>query len=334
LIIAFVFAYVGVLLVYKLALKKSWLSMPKEDRWHQKPTALFGGLGFIPVFIFLQLYLIVTSSDLLLDVQVALIIGVISMFILGWFDDVKPVGPFIKLFIQIIVSGLIIHNGVLLEITSFEIINITITYIWFVVIINALNMLDNMDGLAAGVAVLISIFLILLSYSSQSIGLMLGGGFFVIVFAFLLFNSHPASIFMGDSGSLPIGYILATLTIASPINASFGIANVDSYIYYLITLSLLLVPLFDFTFVFTTRILRGRRPYVGGKDHSSHMLVLCSLSEKQAVIVLYILTITGGVIAVGLKYFAYEAMVLLIMYILFLLSLGWYLGLKVVKTSS
>jgi UDP-GlcNAc:undecaprenyl-phosphate GlcNAc-1-phosphate transferase len=336
-ITVFFLASVGTWLVRTLALKKDWQVAPRADRWHQKPTALFGGIGFIPVFVGLQASLLVLQSELISVQQIALMTGVILMFILGWVDDVKPLSPLTKIFAQIIAGGLFIHSGGVLTITHVEIIDICITYFWFLAIINALNMLDNMDGLATGVAGLTAMFLVLVSYSPENMDplvIPLGISFFATMFAFWLFNRHPASIFMGDSGSLAIGYTLAALAIPGALNANFGMESVmqaDIFIMFLITLSLLSIPIFDLTFVTITRIYRGKKPYIGGRDHSSHTLVLLGLSEKQAVFLLYILSIIGGIIAIALKHYTYDALIYYLAYILLLIGLGIILGIFINK---
>ena len=150
--------------------------------------------------------------------------------------------------------------------------------------------------------------------------------------AFWLFNYNPASIFMGDSGSLSIGFILAALTIPSELNFNFGLSintKIENYIYLFIPLALLSVQIFDFTFVTINRLLQGKKPYIGGKDHISHSLVKLGMSNKTAVFSLYFLGVLGGAIAVALKFYKFEAIIFCISYFIILMVLAIYLSLKV-----
>ena len=168
--------------------------------------------------------------------------------------------------------------------------------LWLVVLTNAFNLLDNMDGLCAGIAVIAGAGLLVGLFGRQDVGheirylaILLGA-----TSGFLIYNAHPASIFMGDAGSLFLGLTLASLTLSVG-----GPAHDRSRILSIVVapMLVLLVPIFDTTLVTVSRLVSGRRVSHGGRDHSSHRLVALGLSERRAVFILWALAATAGVIA-------------------------------------
>ncbi|MCL4457642.1 MAG: hypothetical protein M1147_01310 [Nitrospirae bacterium] len=248
---------------------------------------------------------------------------------LGLFDDIKNLKPATKLIGQIIAASLPISLGLVLQVSPWYLVNVLLTYFWFVGIINAVNMLDNMDGLSSGI-VMISTFFTALIYSSSygvnsdSMYLQIA---FVLLFSvagFWVFNKPPASIFMGDSGSLFLGYILAAITIPSRLNGFMGTSS--SMLVLIIPVAVLAVPIFDTTFVTVLRKMHGRPASLGGKDHSSHRLVGLGFSEKKAVLMLYILAFLGGIVGVSLSLSSAFSIPFLMLYIILLCFIGIYLG--------
>lgn len=192
----------------------------------------------------------------------------------------------------------------------------SVNFFWLVGITNAINLLDNMDGLAGGVALItagfLSIFFWRTGYPELLIlSLALCGS----NIGFLVFNFPPAKIFMGDNGSMFLGFTLAVLAIARRTQASniFAIIGVPTLI--------LLLPILDTGLVAITRILRGQSLAVGGKDHTSHRLVAFGLSERQAVLVLYGIAIISGLASIGLDALDYDLSLVLIPILLIILSL-------------
>lgn len=335
----------SVWLVRWLALKYKWVTPPNTERWHKKPTALHGGMGFYPVIAIGIIYIIIyrfSDTNLLyfwiggkeLRLLIALLIGSLIMFILGIIDDFKNYKPYKKLIFQLLAASIFIFSGGVFNLSSVQIIDILISYFWFIGIINAVNMLDNMDGLSSGVVIITSVTLAFLSVSSGEdvfpisipICLILSAS----LLSFLQFNKSPASIFMGDSGSLPIGYILSAMAIPSPLNDFLGINRVEQiagpFLALLLPVVVIAVPIFDTTFVSITRKWRGKSPVQGGKDHSSHRLVLVGMNERQAVWVLYALSILGGLVAILIQRYSHIAYPLVVLYLMILVFVGIYLG--------
>jgi len=172
-------------------------------------------------------------------------------------------------------------------------LDVLVTIIWIVGITNAFNLIDNMDGLCAGTGLIAACFLVFLLNGTMpdgmNIALILAGA----LAAFLIFNFKPASVFMGDSGSLVIGVTLALLTLCYAESA-----NTNKVSLVAVPILLLMVPIFDTTLVTVIRILSGRNASVGGRDHTSHRLVLMGFNEKSAVLFLYGTSILSGISAV------------------------------------
>lgn len=206
--------------------------------------------------------------------------------------------------------------------------NILLTYLWLIGITNSINLLDNMDGLSTGVSCIAAGLLGIFLWRSQNtfllqVDLALAGA----LLGFLVFNFPPAKIFMGDSGSLFIGFLLASLAVfrksqASSVLAVFGVP-----------ILLFLLPILDTTLVTLTRLLRGQSPAQGGTDHTSHRLVSFGLSERQALLALYGIALAGGCSAVAIEAIDYDTSLVMIPVVLISLSLAAaYLGhLKIVS---
>ena len=225
------------------------------------------------------------------------------MCIVGFVDDVITLKPATKLIAQISLAAALVYFGYSLHWLDSRLLDSLLTIVWVVGLTNAFNLLDNMDGLCAGIALIVSIMLVIgfatgvtrdraaseITYLAILAGATAG---------FLVFNFPPASIFMGDSGALLLGFSLAALTL-SPDGVRGSRADVISVI--TAPVFVLLIPIFDTTLVTALRLLSGRSPALGGRDHSSHRLVAMGLSERTAVLVLCSLAALGGLIGNTLR---------------------------------
>ena len=297
----------------RLALKFGFVATPKEDRWHTAPTALLGGVAVA-----------VTVLGLMVATNQARAIGVLliaagAICVIGLVDDLRSLKPSTKLIAVIGIASLLVFFGYRLQWVDSLTGDTLLTLVWIVGITNAFNLLDNMDGLCAGVAVIASVSL-LAAFGSMGaqqpeaiyLALVLG-----TCAAFLVYNVHPASVFLGDSGSLFVGMSLATVALGSG-GLTGGRPNVLAVI--AVPALVLLIPIFDTTLVTLSRLLSGRRPSTGGLDHSSHRLVAIGLSERAAVTVLWVLAAIAGALGVITRYVSLEWSVLLAA--LFLLAMG------------
>ena len=276
-------------LVRVLARRIGMVAKPKTDRWHKKPTAMLGGVA-------IWLSVVISYFAFVPRTPYGLVIVAAStfLFLVGLVDDFLHTKPYQKLIGQVMGSAFVIYYGLSLPWTSYSALNVAITIFWLIGVTNALNLLDNMDGLATGIAVIASGFLALsfLSTGHFTEALMLAT-FAGALLGFLVYNSNPASIFMGDSGSMFIGFFLAS---AALVNVSGGRSR--SLLPVLaVPILVLFIPIFDTTFVTILRKFSGRAASTGGRDHTSHRLVALGMSERHAVWMLYGFAALSGVLA-------------------------------------
>ncbi len=287
-IVAFMCTLLFTPAVIRLAHHKKWIAQPKKDRWHERPTALMGGIAMyasatLTLFLFF-----------FYNVPWPVWLGATIMFTTGLVDDLKTIKPGGKLVAQVISAGLLLLAGYSFgEGLPFWIV-IPLTFFWTIGITNAINLLDNMDGLAAGISAIAALVLAAFSFLSGSVyGMSLS---FVVAGAaagFLVFNFKPARIFMGDSGSMFLGYTIASLALIIQADSTAS----GRFSVFLMSALVMAVPIFDTTLVTLVRTLAGRSISQGGRDHSSHRLVFLGLSERRAVIVLYAISLIFGCVA-------------------------------------
>ncbi|MEW5871412.1 MAG: hypothetical protein AB1894_19220 [Chloroflexota bacterium] len=324
-------------LVKRLSRRLGVLSQPRQDRWHHQPTPKLGGIGICAAFAGGLLASLLFDSSWL-QARWGLLAGSGLVFLIGLYDDFRPMTPPAKLVSQIVAATLVIALGYTTRFFSprlsnevvAQLPNILLTYLWLVGITNAINLLDNMDGLAAGISLITVCILSYFFWHSGDVGLLaialaLAGS----LLGFLIYNFPPATIFMGDSGSLFLGFTLALLAIARQPQASnvFAVLGVPTLLF--------LLPILDTVLVTFTRLLRGQSPVKGGRDHTSHRLIAFGLNERQAVLVLYAVALACGLLAVVLESIQYWFSLVLVPLLVISLALltGYLGGLKVVPSS-
>lgn len=269
------------------------VAKPKSDRWHKRPTAMLGGVGIFLAALIGYLAFVPKSPESLV------ILGAASwLFLVGLIDDLLNIKPYQKLFGQLIGAIFVVGFGLTLPLTGNALFDIWITVFWIVGITNAINLLDNMDGLAAGITAIAASSLAFGLYANGQIGeLLLVSVFIGALIGFLFYNFNPASIFMGDCGSMFIGFLLATSVLLGQSGGrSRGIFTILA-----IPVLILFVPIFDTTFVTVLRKLWGRKASQGGRDHTSHRLVALGLSERSAVLMMYGFAIVGGGLSIAVS---------------------------------
>jgi len=275
--------------VRAIARRVGFVAKPRAERWHRKPTALAGGAAIFAVFLGASLFIGGSRGSL-----GTLMVGGAAMFALGFADDVVHMKPHTKLTGQVVIAALAVLTGPVLPWTTIPVVNQAISFFWVIGITNAINLLDNMDGLAAGVACIAAsfqaVFFVLTHQSTEAAyAAALSGA----LLGFLWFNWNPASIFMGDCGALFLGFVLASLAMENSYGRSRGLLAAIAA-----PVLVMLVPIFDTTFVTLVRSVRGRPISQGGRDHTSHRLVTLGLSERTAVGGLLLLGILGGTTSV------------------------------------
>jgi UDP-GlcNAc:undecaprenyl-phosphate GlcNAc-1-phosphate transferase len=306
--------------VRALARKRGWVAKPRADRWHKRPTALYGGVAMFVAF--LLSYLIKRPSDLHGDALLILCAG--GMFLVGLVDDILQLKPYAKLVGQIVFATAFTMFGLRLHWLPSEVLDQALTIFWLVGVTNAVNLLDNLDGLAGGIAAIASAYLIYFCHTAGSpSAAALSAAFCGAVLGFLIFNFNPASIFMGDCGSLFLGFFLGG---AALVNNQTGLRrNVLAVL--TIPVLLLLIPIVDTTLVTVSRKLHGRPVSQGGRDHTSHRLVALGLSERALALVLWALAAAAGGVAVGVRTLSWAVAALVVpLFAMALLFFFIYLG--------
>ena len=329
------------------AIKTNFVARPREDRFHKSITALGGGIA-----IFWTMALILLGGICVVKFGIAagrmdwlgenitvhaegflekseklmVVVGcALALHLVGLWDDKKNLGPMFKLAVQFAVAAVAVFIGEIR--VEFFIDNVLLTGLlsvfWIVLIMNAFNFMDNMDGLSAGIAGIAAAVL----FSAAILSGQMFVGALALVFigalaGFLVFNFPPAKIFMGDCGSLVIGFFTAVITLRTTYyNADAG----SGLFAVFMPLIVMAVPLYDFTSVTMLRISQGKSPFVGDTQHFSHRLKRRGLTDTQVALTLYLATLCTGIGAIILQQadaagavlvFAQTVMVLVIIAIL------------------
>ena len=287
----------------KIAPKIGAMDVPKDARrMHDKPMPRFGGLGIFIAMLVAILVFVPSTEGQLGDRQViGFLIGAAVIVITGIIDDLKGLKPLQKLFGQLVASIIPCFYSVrFFAISNIfgegyiefpEIISIIITIIWIVGITNTINLIDGLDGLAAGVSI---ISCLAVAYTSFLAGrpetcelvLAIAGA----AFGFLIYNFHPAKIFMGDAGSMLLGYCLATMSL-------IGISSTKSTVLFVsvIPIIILALPIFDTSFAIIRRVANHKPIMVGDKGHLHHRIMALGIGQRRAVIALYCISAIMGV---------------------------------------
>ena len=281
---ALVFAIGGTPLVRYAALKLGILDQPSSRKIHSAPVPLMGGAAIYVAFI---AALAIWGERSYVNEVVGIFVGATLVSIVGALDDSRGLGSYLKLLFQVAAASILILSGV--QVRLFDgMLDIVLTLFWVVGITNAFNLLDNMDGLSSGVATIAAAFFTLLAaMSDQYLVGTLAAALCGACIGFLVYNWNPARVFMGDTGSLFLGFLLAAVGIKLRFPAN------TASITWMIPVLVMALPVFDTTLVFISRLRRGKNPLTtAGKDHVSHRLARRTGSQREAVLLCYL--ITGG----------------------------------------
>jgi UDP-GlcNAc:undecaprenyl-phosphate/decaprenyl-phosphate GlcNAc-1-phosphate transferase len=289
---ALILAVGGTPMARRLALHLGIMDQPAARKLHANPVPLMGGIAIYVSFI---LALIFFGDRRYINEVVGIFVGASLVSLMGIIDDRKGLGSTIKLGGQMVAGGILIYSGVQVQLFG-NWMDIALTLLWVVGITNAFNLLDNMDGLSGGVAMIAAVFFTLLSaMSGQYLVGALAAALAGASAGFLIYNWNPAYIFMGDTGSLFLGFLLAAVGIKLrfPSN-SFTIT-------WMIPVLVLALPIFDTTLVFISRLRRGKNPLTtAGKDHVSHRLARLTNSRREAVLICYLIAGAVGLSSIYL----------------------------------
>ena len=289
--IGFVFAAVvsmfAMPVAARIATAVGMVAPARPDRWGSRPTPLLGGTVIV-------IALVAASASLVTEARpyVAVAGATVAAALLGLLDDARGLRPASKLVGQGVIGAALAAAGVRVEIIDFAPIAFAATVLWVVLIMNAINLMDNMDGLAAGVTAISCIVLILMAPAGSWVAV-LAAATAGSAAGFLVHNFAPARIYMGDAGSLPLGVVLASLTLALTNQAatSVGLA-------VLAPIVAVGLPIFDTALVTIVRRMEGRPISRGGRDHTSHRLAALGLSERVTVLFLYAVSAALGALGI------------------------------------
>jgi UDP-GlcNAc:undecaprenyl-phosphate GlcNAc-1-phosphate transferase len=281
-----------------LSIRLGRVAQPREDRWHRSPVALFGGVAIGCTVFGLMAVLGVAGRIPVLT------FAAFAMFIVGLTDDVLSLKPATKLVAQIACASILLFFDYRLNWLQSLTFDWLLTLFWVVGMSNAFNLLDNMDGLCAGTAIIVGASLLLEGVPARGTPAFAQAQYLAALVGatggFLVYNVHPATIFMGDSGSLLLGFSFGALTLTANNRGAPTGSSILSIV--AAPVLVLLLPIFDTTLVTVSRMLSGRSASQGGRDHSSHRLVAIGLSERRAVLVLWTLAAAGGAIGIVLRH--------------------------------
>lgn len=329
-IISFVFTFASTPLVRRLAFKIGAIDIPKDSRrMHKKPTPRIGGLAIVFGFLVAVLCFAEISKPL-----IGTLLGAAIIVITGIIDDCRALDAKLKFVIQIIAALIVVFvgdikidvltNPNILSSNPYWVLppwlSAALTVIWIVFITNAVNFIDGLDGLAAGVSAIMSVSLVFIAirvgeYPIAMLGIALMGS----CFGFLPFNFNPAKIFMGDTGSTFLGFMLATLSIQ-------GVFKSYAVISFAVPLLILGLPLFDASFAMIRRVATGKSPMIADRGHLHHRLIDMGFSQKQTVFILYAISGVLGITAVLLAESGALRALLLLICVLILLIVGSMMG--------
>lgn len=342
--------------VRQRAIKTAFVARPREDRYHRSVIAMGGGVaifwtpaifilagaGFVK-FVVLPGHALWLSGRLLQHTagfmdrlpELLVVLGVaLSLHLLGLWDDKKHLGPFFKLAVQFaaaIVAAVWADVRVEMFIEN-KLVTTGLSVVWIVLMINVFNFLDNMDGLCAGIAAIATAALMAAAFQSGQVFVgAMGLVFLGTLMGFLVFNFPPATIFMGDAGSMVVGFFVALLTLRTTYyNPAAGTPLYSVFMPAVV----MAVPLYDFVTVTYLRLKQGKSPFVGDTQHFSHRLKRRGLSDRQVALTLYLATLCtaiGGIIlqqvgGVGAALVAAQTIMMLVIVGIFETTSGFHNG--------
>jgi UDP-GlcNAc:undecaprenyl-phosphate GlcNAc-1-phosphate transferase len=295
LLVALTFSIVATPLARRAALRVGVVSVPRTRDIHVAPVPLLGGAAIYGGFV---VALLVFGDQRYIRELVAILVGATLISLFGLADDQWGLGASVKMAGQALAGVVLLLGGTQVQLFAQPWLNWAITLLWVVGITNALNLLDNMDGLSGGVATIASAFFLLLAAMNEPRQVLVGAMAAALMggcVGFLRYNLNPATIFMGDTGSLFIGFILAALAVKLRFLGNTPVVT------WMVPLCVLALPILDTSLVFVSRIRRRVNPFTtAGKDHLSHRLAALGLSKREAVLTCYLIAGACGLVGVYL----------------------------------
>ena len=300
--VAAVVSFLTTPMVKSLAYKVGAIDVPKDNRrMHKTPIPRLGGLAIFIAF----LLTVLIFADIDRPIR-GILLGAVMIVVLGVLDDILTLKALPKLLVQIAAAAMAVYHGCVIQFfsnpnvfsdatyISLGWLSVPVTIIWIVAITNAVNFIDGLDGLAVGVSAISTAALVVIALLVQEINIaVILIALFGACLGFIPYNMNPAKIFMGDTGSTFLGYILATLSVT-------GLFKLYAIISFAVPFLVLGLPIFDICFAVIRRVSKGQSPMHADRGHVHHRLIDMGFSQKQAVAIAYMLSAILGMAAVVL----------------------------------
>ena len=297
-------------------------------RWSKTTKPALGGISFFLIFLIsIACYsMFFGKTDIAINKRLLGLLGACTVsFLLGLSDDAYNTKPLIKFSIQICCAFILISTGNYISIFSNIYFNYAISFFWVVAMMNSINMLDNMDGITTIVSITIimsALFILFLNHNGKSIHTILLIGVLSSLIGFLFFNWPPAKMFMGDTGSQFLGLFLAAMGIEYFWNTPDVHNQLIQSKQFFVTILSFAIPIIDTTTVVINRIKKGKSPFIGGKDHTTHGFFFLGLSEKRIALlyagISFVSMFFNYLIITFIKDWSYLHIILFSIYFLFL----------------
>ena len=280
-------------LTRQIAMRLGVTAAPNTRNIHQRHVPLMGGAAIYVAFVLSVL--LFSPPDHLRELG-AIVAGASLLAIVGYLDDRRHLSPRVRLSAMTLAAVLAALAGIQIRLFNNIFIDIPLTLFWIVALINAVNWIDNMDGLAAGTATIAAgFFLVLALTQGQILVSMLAAAIFGSAFGFLIYNFNPSSTFMGDMGAYTLGFVLAILAIklkfaAQPLNVT-----------WMVPVFVLALPVLDINLAIATRLLERRPLMLAAKDHVSHRILGLGATQRQTLALLYLFSLVFGLVALAVS---------------------------------
>ena len=318
--------YISSLNKYKL------IANPNERSLHKVSIPTGGGIIFsILHLVFLIIFVNKIQDSDIKNIIYKLCIGIILVIILGFVDDKYNIKARYKIFSQIFIAILMFFMGFKIsqftvplgEPLELHIFSFPVTILWYLLLMNAINLIDGLDGLATGIAIITSLVLLFFSYNTGNFLIFINCAILLSTLsAFLYFNYHPARLFMGDTGSLFLGFIIASLAIAGNEKQFKGLATFT----LLVPLTVIFVPICDTLFTIARRFLKKQYIFAADKGHVHHKLIEKGLAHQSVTLLCWFFTFVFGVLALGYIFIPKNIMLMLLLIIgIIMISLFFYI---------
>lgn len=276
----------------KVALRIGVMDRPGGHKGHDSPVPYLGGVAIVMAFAgSVTAAAVIRPPHSGMDELVVVLAVAVGLAVVGLLDDLRDLSPAVRLVLEVVAGLAIWEVGAGVQVTGTPWVDVVVTVFWVVGVTNAFNLLDNMDGLAAGLAgIACAAYFVIAATNGQYLVAGLSVGLAGCALGFLRHNFHPARIYMGDGGALFLGFLVAYLGIKLRFDGSRSVS-------FLVPMIVCSVPILDTTLVTITRLAKGRSPFEGGRDHVSHRLVKMGLPIRVAVAGIYFASASIGVLA-------------------------------------